>query len=273
VEVFLVKVDHRLALAFAEQTVVHKNAGQLLADGLVDQRGSDRRVDATGQPQDDTRFADLGPDLLHGMRDEILGGPLLLGAAHSDEEIADHIHTVLRMEHFGVELDAVEVALDVLDRRKRRVLRRADGLEARRQLDDLVAVGIPDAKLLRQPGKKPARLLDRQGAMAVLAMVALGGFTAEQVAEKLDAVANAEHRHAQLENPAVRNRRLLREDRARATGEDDAHHAIGLQLLGLRRVVVDLRVHLAFANTTRDNLRVLGTEIEDGDGLWHGGKS
>ena len=75
-----------------------------------------------------------------------------------------------------------------------------DRLETRRQLDDAVAVGIPDAELARQTGEEPARTLDREGAVAVLAVVAPGRRAAQQVAEQLDAVADAENRHAEFKN-------------------------------------------------------------------------
>ena len=39
--------------------MVDEDAGELVADGAVDERGGDRRVDAPGQPADDLLVADL----------------------------------------------------------------------------------------------------------------------------------------------------------------------------------------------------------------------
>ena len=40
---------HHLGLARAEQTVVDENAGELIADGLVEQRGGDARIHPAAQ--------------------------------------------------------------------------------------------------------------------------------------------------------------------------------------------------------------------------------
>ena len=45
-----------------QQAVVDKDAGQLLADCLVDQHGSDRRIHPARQPADDPPVANHGTD-------------------------------------------------------------------------------------------------------------------------------------------------------------------------------------------------------------------
>ena len=55
--------NHLLGLVEAQQAVVDEDAGELVADGLVDQHGRHRAVDAARQPADDAPLADLGPDL------------------------------------------------------------------------------------------------------------------------------------------------------------------------------------------------------------------
>ncbi len=52
-------LDHLLGLALAQQAVVYMHAGQLLADGLDEQRGHDGRVHTAGQGQKDLLIADL----------------------------------------------------------------------------------------------------------------------------------------------------------------------------------------------------------------------
>ena len=47
------QADDLLGLALAQQAVVDEDAGQLVADRLVDQHGRDRRIDAAGQAADD----------------------------------------------------------------------------------------------------------------------------------------------------------------------------------------------------------------------------
>jgi hypothetical protein len=53
------KADDLLGLAEAHQAGIDEDAGQLLADRLVDQDGGDRRIDAAGEPADHAAGADL----------------------------------------------------------------------------------------------------------------------------------------------------------------------------------------------------------------------
>ena len=105
--------------------------------------------------------------------------------------------------------------------------------------------------------------------MTVLAVIALRSRAAQQVPEELDAVADAEDGHAQLENAAVRQRGVPRKHATRSAGKDDADHAVLPELRGGGLEVVDLRVDLALPDPARDHLGVLGTKIEDGDCLCH----
>ena len=63
VEVAAEQVDHLLGLAEAEQAGVDEDAGELVADGLVQEQGGDGGIDAAGEAADDAGRADLGPDL------------------------------------------------------------------------------------------------------------------------------------------------------------------------------------------------------------------
>ena len=86
------------ALVLAEEAVVHEHAGELPADGLVQQRGGDGGIHAAGKAEDDAALADLGADVGDGMGDEVLRRPVLPRAADPDEEIPDHVHAALGVE-------------------------------------------------------------------------------------------------------------------------------------------------------------------------------
>ena len=57
VEVPAERILHLLPLAFAQQAVVHKDAVELIADGAVNERSRDRRVDAPGEAENDVVVA------------------------------------------------------------------------------------------------------------------------------------------------------------------------------------------------------------------------
>ena len=132
-----------LGLALPQQPVIHEHAGELVADGLVQQHRDHRRIDAARQPANHLRR----PDLLAQPRDLGVaeGGHRPVAAAARDlvHEILEHRRAAGRVHHFGVELHAVEPPLLVRDGRERRVARGGDGREALRQRRHAVAVAHP----------------------------------------------------------------------------------------------------------------------------------
>src|SRR5262249_36631781 len=128
---------------------------------------------------------------------------------------------------------------------------------------------VPDAQLLRQPGKELARFPDRQVAVAVFALLAVRDVAAEEMAHQLDAVADAEDRHPEFKDRGIGMRGGLGVDALRPAGEDDPDDALLPQLGRGGGIVIDLGVNLTLADAARDDLGELGTEVEDGDGLWH----
>jgi hypothetical protein len=92
---------------------------------------------------------------------------------------------------------------------------------------------------------------------------------AELLRHRLHAVADAEHWNAQLERRARRGRGRFVVGGKMAAGED---HAPGAKIAHERVSHVpwvDLAVDLRLAHAARDQLRVLGAEIEDQDAVVH----
>src|SRR5690606_7288393 len=69
-----------LGFVQAQQAVVDENAGQLVADGLVDERSGHRGINPAGKPQNDFVVADLGADGGDGFFD-VVGHVPVAGAA------------------------------------------------------------------------------------------------------------------------------------------------------------------------------------------------
>ena len=136
--------DDLLGLAEPQQAVVDEHAGELLADRLVDQHRGDRGIDAAGQAADHPALADLRADLLDRLVLEGAHGPVARAAGDLAHEIAQQRRAVRRVHDLEMELGGVEFALLVGDHGDRRIRRRADHAEARRQLGHAVAVAHPD---------------------------------------------------------------------------------------------------------------------------------
>ena len=140
---------HHLRLAPAQQAVVDENAGELVADGLVQQRRRHAGIHAAAQAENHPFLADLRADLLDGLVDVTAHRPVLAAAADVVDEVGDDFPAARRVGHFGMKLQAEHFARAIFDRREFGILRDRDGFEAVGNFRELVAVRIPDLQRLR----------------------------------------------------------------------------------------------------------------------------
>src|SRR5574337_1190399 len=151
-----------------------------------------------------------------------------------------------RVRDLRVELHRVEAPLLVGHAGDRAAVGRGHQLEAGRQAGDLVAMAHPD----------------REHAVAL-------GRAAELLRHGLHAVADAEHRHAELEHRLRRAVGRFLVHAGMAAGQDHAtQSAVGRVVAhpGVGHVAgVHFAVHMGFADAPRDQLRDLGAEVEDQD--------
>jgi hypothetical protein len=135
--------DHLLALVLAHQAVIDEHAGELVADGAVDEQRGHRGIDAAGEPADDVRVAHLRADPADLVLDDRRRRPGLLAAADLREEAREDLLAVRGVHDLGVKLDAVDAARRVLDGGDRRGARGGQRGETGGRLKDGVAVGHP----------------------------------------------------------------------------------------------------------------------------------
>ena len=135
--------DDLLALVLAHHPVVDVHARELVADRLVHEQRRHRRVDPAGQAADHAPVADLLADSGDLLLDHRRRGPGHVAAADALQERLEHCVAVRRVDDLRVVLDAVQAAVDVLQRRHRRLGRRRERGEARRRLEHGVAVRHP----------------------------------------------------------------------------------------------------------------------------------
>ncbi len=213
---------HGLGFVRAEHAVVHKDARELVADRLVQERRSHRTVHAAAQAEDDVIAADFRADAGARFLDEGTHRPVRRRAADFIHEIFQQLLAARRVDDLGVELQPVEMALRILDDGERRIVRAADGAEAAREFGELVAVRIPDVHRLAEPVEERALVGQLELAVAVLALPAVLHLAAEEMRHELHAVADAEDGQPEGENRAVGMRRVLCIHGRRAAAEDDA---------------------------------------------------
>jgi hypothetical protein len=257
--------DHLLALVLAHQPVVHEHAGQLVADRAVDEQRRNARVDPAGEPADHAPGADLLADGRHLLVDDRGGGPVALAAADLLQEGGQHLLAVGRVDDLGVELDAVQTALDVLQRGDGRLRGAGQRREARGRLVHGVAVRHPAGLLGGRAGQQPARLRDAQLGAAELADLGALDLAAEREHERLHPVADAQHGDAELEQLGVETGRSLRVHGGGAAGEDQPLRLAPPHLVDADVMRQQLAEHPALAHATGDQLRVLAAVVEDHD--------
>ena len=100
-----VVVHHLGELVLTQHAMIDEDTGEAVANGAVQQYGSDRAVDTSGEAQDDTIVAQLCLQFGNGAIDKRGGTPLLLAAADVNDEILKELLALKGVEHLGVELD------------------------------------------------------------------------------------------------------------------------------------------------------------------------
>ena len=170
------------------------------------------------------------------------------------------------MHDLEMELRGVEFALLVGDQRDRRIRRGADHAKAFRQFRHAVAVAHPDRIFFAfLPHAFEQRRVLGHGHLgaAEFAMMPALDLAAELMRHGLLAVADAEHRHARLEDRHRRERRARLEHRGRPAGQNDSlrlHRGEGFLRFLIRH---DLGIDLFLAHPPRDELSHLRAEIDD----------
>ena len=262
------RVGDLLALALAHQPGVDVDARQLVADGPVDQRRRDRRVDPARQPADGPAVADLGADAGDLLVDHRGHRPRGRQRRPLVQEPPQHAHAVRRVDDLGMELHAVDPPPVVLQRGDRGVVGRRRRDEAVRHLGDGVEVAHPDVVDVRRVVGQQQRVGGAaQLGPPVLAAHAAADGAAELLGDQLGAVADAQDRDAELVDRRVERRRTVDVDALGTAGQDQRRRPALGDLGGGDAVGHDLRVHGQFAHPAGDQLGVLGTEVDDEDGV------
>ena len=149
VELALEGVLDLVGLAGAHQPGVDEDTGELLADGLVDQRRRHGRVHTAAQRAQDPRRAHLSLHRGHLLLDDRDMGPARETPAGVEEEALEHLAAPLGVDHLGMELHPEDAALGVVEGGDRGVGTGRRGHETRRHLGDGVAVAHPHLGLRR----------------------------------------------------------------------------------------------------------------------------
>ena len=264
-----------VALVQAQQAVVDEHAGELVADGLVQQRGDHGGIHATGKPQQHLALPHLRAHAGDGIIDDVAGVPGIAAAADLVHEAAVDALALLRVRDLRMELQRVEAAGLVGHAGDGHITRGGDELEPLRQAGDVIAVAHPHVEQAVTFGIHAVfdgieQLAVAAGAdLGIAELVHLAGLhlAAQLLRHGLHAVADAEHGNLRIPHGFRREGCIFLQHRLGAAGQNDAFRIerghIGVADIPGMYFAVDAEL----ANTARDELRVLRAEVEDEDAV------
>ena len=248
--------------------MVDEDTRELVAHGTLHERSRDRRIHSPGKSADDQAVAHLLADAGHLVVDDPLRGPGGFEAGDVVEEALEHALAVLAVHDLGVELHAREALAGRLHGGDRSPGTRRGDREPCGRRGDAVAMRHPHRLLRRQASEEHRTLIsDLEWGAPELAQAGALHRAAERLGHGLESVADAEDRHARVEERRIDRGSPLRVDAARAAGQHDRCGLLGEHLRHAHGVGHDLGVDVRLADSTGDELGVLGAEVDDEHGL------
>ena len=263
VKTLVEKLHQKLGLPFAHEALVNEHAGELIANGLVQQEGEGGGIDTTGEGQQHALLAHLGPHISHGLIDESGRGPVGFALTNVINEIAQHGHPTGGMDHLRVELHPIQPPLVIGHRRLGRVVRMGQAGKTCGQALHGITVAHPHGRTILDIGQQINGVVHKQGRLAVFSAACRHHRTAQLLHHQLHAVANTKDRNAQVPNPRITHRGPGLIHGARTATENDPLGLDGLEFFRRGGVTHHQRKHLGFAHAPGDQLGVLGTKIKD----------
>jgi hypothetical protein len=232
----------------------------------VDQGRGHGRIDTARQAQDDLFVADLLADFFDGFADVVAHDPVLARAADAQHKALEDGIALLGVRDLGVELHRVEAAIFVGHAGDGAGIGGRHELEAGRHFGDLVAVAHPDVEHALAFGRGVVGDVLEQRRVAAgahvggaeFALVAAFDLAAQLVRHGLHAVADAQHRKAQIEDGLRRLVGGFFVNAGVAAGKD---HALERAVLGVVAdpfvadvAGVDFAEHVGVAHAAGDQL-------------------
>ena len=245
--------------------MIDEHTRQPIPDRALHKRCGHCGVHPAGQPTDRATVTDLRGDSRDLGVDDTLGRPV--GGQTCDvvqEPLQDRL-SVVGVCHLRVELHPGQRPVAVHEGRDRSRRCGCHDVTVGRRLHHGITVGHPYRLLLGLTGEEH-RLGGLECSPPVLAQARLVDPAAETCRHHLEPVTDPEHRHVGLQQFLVEGGCVVNVHTRRTSGEDDGQRLLREDLLSAPGVRDHLRVQMCLADAARDELGVLGAEVDDEDG-------
>ena len=130
-----------------KKTVIHEDAGQLIADSTMNQGSGNGRIDAAGKTENNFVFTDLMANCFNRFLCEVAHNPVGIGFADLKNECLKNFTALFSMCDFRVELNSVEASSLISHTGNGASRSRAHQFESRRHFSDFVAVAHPNLQI------------------------------------------------------------------------------------------------------------------------------
>ena len=248
---------------FPEEAVVHENAGELRADGFIQQHGGHGGIHPAAKTQDHFFPANPAPEILNGGFNERIRGPVSLAAADIQRKVGKHLRALrgvihLRMELHGIGGLSFELISGIFN-----IGRRGDYLGAFRQGRYGIPVGHPHLRFLLDSLQEGGFGYYAQHGAAIFPGVRGLHFSTTLICQILGSVADAQQREHPAELRQVHLRGVGIPHAAGTAAQDDALYAF---VQGGHFIIrVDFAVNIQLPQAPPDELRYLGSEVQNED--------
>src|SRR5690606_33902557 len=179
-----------LPLPFPEYAVVDEDAGQLIADGPMQEYGGHGGTHASGKPENDVVLTDGLANLPLLLVDERGGRPVAATSADVEHEVLQHQPARIGVHNLGMKLDTVVRQCLGPHSGHRRVVGVRDDAISIRQFRQAVAVAHPDGGAIRHTIEEPIGLVDDEARPPEFSMVGAFDDSAGEVRHRLETVAD-----------------------------------------------------------------------------------
>ena len=141
---------HLVAFVLAQKTVVHKDAGELFADGFVYHDCGHGGIHAAAEGAKHLFVPHLCPDFRYFAFHKGFHGPVAFQAADCKQKITDHFFAERRVLYFRMELHPIEFFLRIAHRGRGAVTGDRQYFKACRWLRHKIIVAHPADVLINQ---------------------------------------------------------------------------------------------------------------------------
>ena len=253
---------HLVPFIFTQKTVIHEYTGQLLAYRLGQQYSSNRRVYSTGKCTENFAVSHLFTHSLDRVFHKGSHLPVAGAPAYILNECTEHLHTLHRVHNFRMRLQSVQLAFFVFHGGYRADRCMCRHFKALRGFTDIVCVAHPANGLIRYILKQTVFAVDIHFCSSIFADRRCFHLASQLVCHQLRTIADAQDRHSHFINFIGIPRRCFIVNAVWSAGEDDPLRILCLDLLKGQRVRLHFAVHVAFPDSSGDQLIILSAEVQ-----------